>query len=186
MIRQHWASFLIGLLSGLLAAGLVLLFISRPRRYPIRLSPPPTPSPLRVHVAGAVLHPGVYQLPVDGIWETALIAAGGELPEADLARINLAAPLNDGLHLFVPYRIQSEAPVPASGQPDLDLDTLVDVNRATLLDLEQLPGIGPTLAKSIIEYREEHGFFLSPEDLLQVSGIGPAKLEGIKDLIICQ
>ena len=68
MKRQHFMTFLVGLLSGLLAAGLVLLFISRPKRYPIRLLPPPTASPFNVHVTGAVRNPGVYQLPADSIW----------------------------------------------------------------------------------------------------------------------
>jgi competence protein ComEA len=186
MIRQHWRSFLLGLLSGLMAAGFVLLFISRPRRYPIQLLPPPTASPLRIHVAGAVRHPGVYAVPINGIWESAIIAAGGELPEADLERINLAAPLEDGQHLFVPYRMSTDPGSPTGAPPDLNVASLVDVNHATLFDLEQLPGIGPSLAKNIVDFRETHGFFLIPEDLLQVSGIGPSKLAQIRDLIICR
>ncbi len=183
MIRQQWAALLIGLLSGLLAAGLILLFTSRPARYPIKLLPPPTPSPLRIHVAGAVQNPGVYNVPVDGIWETAIDAAGGVLPEADLERVNLAAPLEDGLHLFIPYQA-SHLDATVIDPPDLNDGTLVDVNHATLIELEGLPGIGPSLAKAIIEYREEHGYFLAPEDLLHVSGIGPSKLATIKEMII--
>ena len=63
---------------------------------------------------------------------------------------------------------------------------ILDINHATIAELEQLPGIGPALAKSIIEYRETHGFFLDPDDLLNVSGIGPAKLGEIRNLITCQ
>jgi competence protein ComEA len=186
MKRQHFAVFLFGLLSGLLAAGLVLLFISRPKRYPIRLLPPPTSSPVRVHVTGAVLKPGVYQLPADSIWESALSAAGGVLAEADLDRINLAAPIEEGLHIFIPYEpidTSSGAPAPPT---ILNSTDLLDINHATIAELEKLPGIGPTLAKNIIEYRDEHGLFLKPEDLLSVSGIGPSKLGQIRELISFQ
>jgi competence protein ComEA len=185
MIRQHISTFLIGLLSGLLAAGIVLLFLARPRRYPIRLLPPPTPSPIRVHVTGAVHHPDVYLLPVDSIFEAAIEAAGGGLPEADLGRVNLAAPIEDGQHIFIPFQVT---------EPDSDISpaaavpvntALIDINQATAAELERLPGIGPTLAQNIVDYRREHGLFLEAEDLLEVSGIGPAKLEQIRDLICC-
>jgi competence protein ComEA len=186
MKRQYFATFLVGLLSGLLAAGLVLLFISRPKRYPIRLLPPPTSSPLRVHITGAVLNPGVYSLPADSIWESALHAAGGVLAEANLDRINLAAPLEEGQHIFIPYLSTvntSDTPVSPT---NLNSAAILDINHATAAELEQLPGIGSSLAKSIIIYREEHGLFLEPEDLLNVSGIGPSKLAQIRELITCQ
>jgi hypothetical protein len=105
MIRQHISTFLIGLLSGLHTAGIVLLFLSRPRRYPIRLLPPPTPNPIRVHVTGAVKDPDVYLLPVESIFARAIEAAGGGLPEADLSRVNLAAPVEDGQHIFIPFQV---------------------------------------------------------------------------------
>lgn len=186
MKRQHFATFLIGLLSGLLAAGLVLLFISRPMRYPIRLQPPPTSSPLRVHITGAVLNPGVYHLPCDSIWESALTAAGGVLAEADLDRINLAAPVEEGQHIFIPYLPTDNSSNALVSPTILNSTAIIDINHATVAELEQLPGIGPSLAKSIIEYREEHGLFLEPEDLLNVSGIGPSKLAQIRELITCQ
>jgi competence protein ComEA len=185
-MRQHAYSLLIGVFSGLLAAGLVLLFIAKPKRYPIQLLPPPTPSPIRIHITGAVARPGVYNIAQDAIWKTALDVAGGSLDNADLERINLAAPLADGQHIFVPYQSADPSSIPTSPLPVLNDLNLLDINHATLAELEQLPGIGPSLAKSIITYREEHGFFLKPEDLLLVSGIGPAKLEKIIDLIRCQ
>jgi competence protein ComEA len=139
-----------------------------------------------VHVTGAVLNPGVYQLPADAIWESALSAAGGVLAEADLDRINLAAPIEEGQHIFIPYSptdISSSTPAPPT---ILNSTEMLDINHATIAELESLPGIGPTLAKNIIEYREEYGLFLEPEDLLSVSGIGPSKLGQIRELITCQ
>ena len=184
MIRRHLPSFFFGLLSGLTAAGFILLFISRPKRYPIQLLPPPTPSPLRIHVAGAVRQPGVYLLPRESIWQDALHAAGGGTADADLTRVNLAATLVDGQHIFFPYESPEGSEDPVI-QPRIQNDaTLIDINHATLLELEQLPGIGPSLALKIVEYREENGFFLSLEELLNVSGIGPAKLALIKDQIM--
>jgi len=186
MIRQHGSSFLIGLFSGLFAAGLVLLFISRPRRYPIRLLPPPTPAPLRVHVTGAVQRPAVYLLSVESILEDALEAAGGSLPDADLNRINLASPIEDGQQIFIPYQTieDSSNALPLSAMNASD--ERIDINQATDAELEQLPGIGPSLAQKIVEYRLAHGLFLEVDDLLNVSGIGPAKLDQIRDLIRCQ
>ena len=185
MIRQHWYSFLTGLFSGLLAAGLVLLFLARPQRHPIRLLPPPTPAPVRVHVAGAVQNPDVYLLPIESILETALEAAGGSLPDADLHRINLAAPIEDGQQIYIPYQAGEDTSNPASAPAPIDFDDLVDINLATEAELEKLPGIGPSLAQKIVEFRLEHGLYLEVDDLLNVSGIGPAKLDQIRDLIRC-
>ena len=185
MIRQHISTFLIGLLSGLLAAGIVLLFLSRPRRYPIRLLPPSTPGPIRAHVAGAIKNPDVYLLPVDSIFATAIEAAGGGLPEADLIRVNLAAPVEDGQYIYIPFQA-TDPPLDAPPASTAPMTTArIDVNQATAAELESLPGIGPTLAQNIVDHRLAHGFFLEVEDLLEVSGIGPAKLEQIRDLIRC-
>ncbi|TFH37116.1 MAG: ComEA family DNA-binding protein [Anaerolineales bacterium] len=186
MKRQHWSSFLIGLLSGLLAAGFVLLFLARPRRYPIQLLPAPTPAPIRVHVAGAVLNPDVYFLPVGSILESALETAGGSLQDADLNRVNLAAPLEDGQQIFIPFRVAEASSNPSTAPAAFAADELIDINQATAAELEQLPGIGPSLAQSIVEYRLAHGLFLGIDDLLNVSGIGPAKLEQIRDRIRTQ
>ena len=185
MIRQHWYSFLIGLFSGLFAAGLVLLFLTRPQRYPIRLLPPPTPAPLQVHVAGAVHNPDVYLLPINSILETALEAAGGHLPDADLNRINLAAPIENGQQIYIPYLALEDTSQSLSTSNPTSFENPIDVNLATEAELEKLPGIGPSLAQKIIEYRLEHGLYLEVDDLLNVSGIGPAKLDQIRDLIRC-
>ena len=181
---QRWTSFAAGLLSGLTAAGLMLLILSSRKRIPIELHPPPTPGPVQIHVAGAVENPGVYTLPRPAISVEAIHAAGGPLEKADLDRVNLAAELEDGQRLYVPFLPESGA-APAEERPAAALDprSALDINTATLTELETLPGIGPSLAQKIIDYRETHGLFNSVEELLSISGIGPAKLDQIREMI---
>jgi competence protein ComEA len=180
---QRAGPFLAGLLTGLLAAGLVWLMIAEPRGLPITLEPPPTEAPLHVHVTGAVLNPGVYTLSPGSIVQDALDAAGGALPGAVVEAVNLAAPVQPGEQIFVPQP-QTPRPTSLAAPSSQSAAGLVNVNTATAPELDLLPGIGPALAQNIIDYREAHGPFASPEDLLDVPGIGPAKLEQIRDLII--
>ncbi len=175
------APFLFGLLTGLLASGLLYLLTSEPRGQPIELHPPPTPQPLRVYVSGAVRQPGVVSLPPGSIVEEALAAAGGPLALADLTNLNLAAAVQAGQRIHVPRR--GEATATAGASAAATAPGLLNINTATAPELERLPGIGPVLASNIIAYREAHGPFRSPEDLLAVPGIGPAKLSQILDLI---
>ena len=186
MTRQHLSLFLFGLLSGLLSAGIILLFLNRPKRYPIELLPPPSPAPLTIHVTGAVVSPGVYSLAQGSIYADAVEAAGGCLPGADTDRVNLAAPLSDGQHTYIPFQATDQLDPPlAEPDPGIPIQRL-NINAASPSDLEKLPGIGPSLAQKIVEYRHTHGLFLTIEDLIKVSGIGPAKLDQIRDLITCQ
>jgi competence protein ComEA len=140
-----------------------------------------------VHVAGAVAEPGVQRLPAGARVVDALEAAGGPLPEADLARVNLAAVLVDGQQVYVvrPGEIPP-TPVPGAGAGGPAGGTPaapVDVNRAPAALLEELPGVGPTTAAAIIAHREQHGPFASVDDLLEVRGIGEAKLEQLRGLV---
>lgn len=182
-LLRRSSTFLAGLLIGLLSAGLVLLVSSEPRGVPVTLLPAATDSPLRIHVAGAVQSPGVYSLPPGSIVQEAVEAAGGVAADADLAALNLAAKLLDGMQIYIP--LEGEAVPTAIAAPGLNsAGQRVQINQATARELELLPGIGPVLAASIIEHREANGPFQSEQDLLQVTGIGPAKLEAIRDLII--
>lgn len=164
------------LLLGLLLAGLLFLLVSQPRGAPVELLPPPSPAPLRIHVAGAVRSPGVYELAPGSIVQDAIQAAGGVLPEAEMENINLASELNDGQRVYLP--VAGEQPISVAAN-----SVLIPINTAAAPQLEQLPGIGPVLAQSIVEHRERYGPFQQLEDLLEVEGIGPAKLEGIRDLV---
>jgi competence protein ComEA len=136
-----------------------------------------------VHVAGAVLRPGVVDVEPDARVEVAVAAAGGALADADIDRINLARPVQDGERIYVP--LVGEAVVAELG-PDLGTDATapIDINRATTDQLDALPGVGPTTAANIVAHREANGPFTSVSDLESVPGIGPAKLEQLRELAV--
>lgn len=183
-----------GVVIGLLLAGIIALISSPPRGDPVRLSPQPSPVPILVDVSGAVINPGVYSLPVGSRVGEAIEAAGGPRVDADLSDLNLAVPLQDGERVGVPFKQPTQPspdgltpgrPNPPAGDetPTLSAPALININSATLLELDTLPGIGPVKAQSIIDYREGHGPFNSIEEIIEVSGIGPSTFDGIKDLI---
>lgn len=182
---------LIGLLVGFILAGALLIVSRLPAGKPIVLEPAPTKAPIEVHVIGAVVRPGVYSFPEGSRVQDAVTAAGGLLAEANPDAINLAAKLEDGEQLDVPYKSGS-APGPSSSAPFQVVPTqappapntdLININTATLEELDSLPGIGPTTAQKIIDYRAQHGPFQRIEEIMNVSGIGPATFDRIKDLI---
>lgn len=139
------------------------------------------PGPVVVHVAGAVVHPGVQQLPAAARVIDAVDAAGGLTPDADAGRVNLAAELADGSQIYVPA--VGEEPPAAVGAETGPGGGLVDVNVADGATLETLPGIGPSTAAAIIDHRERNGPFTSVDGLLEVRGIGEAKLAELRDLV---
>lgn len=142
--------------------------------------------PVVVHVAGAVGVPGVQRLPAGSRVIDAVDAAGGLRPDADAGRVNLAAELVDGSQVYVPA--VGEAPPTVVGA-DAGVAAgsaeggLVDLNTADSAALETLPGVGPATAAAIIDHRERHGPFASVEGLLDVRGIGEAKLAQLRDLV---
>jgi competence protein ComEA len=181
----------IGIFVGAALSAGIWLATSPPRGESVVLRPAPTPEPLRVHVAGAVLHPGVYTLDENSRVEDAVYAAGGFLADADENALNLAAKLEDGERLDIPYVagfvpnetsgfvvITESAPPLPPGEGDL-----VNINTASLEELDKLPGIGATIAQRIIDYRTENGPFATIDDIVNVPGIGTATFEEIKDLI---
>lgn len=139
-----------------------------------------------VDVKGAVLSPGVYALSSDERVIDALEKAGGLREEAATEAINLAQKLTDGMVIYVPTREEvgenqgvsfTISPPPGQGTGK------ININLASVEELQKLPGIGPARAQAIVRYREEHGPFQSLEELTNVSGIGPKILENIKDQI---
>ncbi|MEY2397572.1 MAG: competence protein ComEA [Actinomycetota bacterium] len=139
--------------------------------------------PLHVHAAGAVMNPGVVQVPPGSRVTDMVAAAGGPAPDADLNQVNLAALVTDGERVYIPHKGEVGAGlVAAGGSSDgaAAADAIVNLNDADQTQLESLPGVGPATAKAIVDYRNEHGRFRSVDDLLNVHGIGPAKLEQIK------
>jgi competence protein ComEA len=162
-----------GVLIGLLAAGIIWLAASRPRGEAVTLLPTATPGMLTVYVSGAVATPGVYTLPAGSRVDAAVQAAGGFLPGAEQESINLAKPLEDGQQIDVPGIVDTSHI--NAGR--------VNINTATVTELDTLPGIGPTTAQSIVDYRFQNGPFQVIQDIQNVPGIGPATFDGIKDYI---
>jgi competence protein ComEA len=143
--------------------------------------------PVTVHVTGGVVTAGLHRLPARARVGDAVLAAGGLTADADLERINLARPLDDGEHVHVP-RIGEDPPPEATPPGEaggaVGADGRLDLNRATAAELETLPGIGPTRAAAIVEYRERHGPFHAPGDLRDVSGIGEATFQTLAPLVV--
>jgi competence protein ComEA len=175
-----------GILFGLFVAALVWVVARNPSGQAVTLRPVPTEKPIVVHITGAVPRPGVYALPEGARVQDVISAAGGFLAEADKETINLARPLGDGELLDIPY-VEGFSPVIATPVEKLQVietsSELININTASSIELESLPGIGPTTAQKIIDYREANGPFVSTEDIINVSGIGPGTYERIKDLI---
>lgn len=139
-----------------------------------------------VHAAGAVVRPGVYHLAAGSRVADLLEVSGGPAPGADLDRLNLATALVDGDRIFVPLPDQAVPTVDSSGGATAAPGTPeapVDLNGATLDELDVLPGVGPATAQAILDERERRGGFTSVEELLEVRGIGDAKLAALRDLV---
>jgi len=174
-----------GILIGLLVGG-VLFLLGKPHRgQPIHLEPISTPGPIFVQITGEIVHPGVYSLPVNSRVKDLVESAGGLTDQADDGKINLVALLADSQKVNIPSK-----PLPTSNESAVESKVEqanvafpIDINSATQVELESLPGIGPKTAQAIIAYREENGFFKTVEDLIKVPNIGPVTLSKLRDLV---
>ncbi|MDE0133166.1 MAG: ComEA family DNA-binding protein [bacterium] len=133
-----------------------------------------------VHVSGRVLHPGLVRVSASARVGDVIMAAGGALADARLDEINLAAPVSDGVQVVVPgpgtrldARNAGSGSLGGSSAP-------VSLNRASVDQLEEIPGVGPVLAHRIVHHRQANGPFLEVEDLLDVTGIGERKLAELR------
>jgi competence protein ComEA len=138
--------------------------------------------PVVVHVVGAVRVPGLYRLARGKRVADAVERAGGATGKADLALINLAAPVADGQQVVVPARAPPGAAAGEDGGGGAAAGP-VHLNTATLEQLDQLPGVGPVTAQKILDYREKHGAFSSLRELDAIPGIGPARLAQLSELV---
>jgi competence protein ComEA len=182
-------------------AGLVVLWWtarpSAPQGPPVGLAaaPPPSGAPsaaaadeVVVHVSGAVRSPGVRTLPADARVDDAVLAAGGAGRSARTDQLNLARPLRDGEQIHVPTasEVAAGATAAGGGSPAAaggGSAGLVNLNRATAVELEELPGVGPVLAERIVAFREANGGFRSVSELQQVSGIGEKTYAELEPLV---
>jgi competence protein ComEA len=170
----------------------VLAWHGRPTIVPVAPAPAPAtvglrstqPATIVVAVSGRVRHPGLVRLPAGARVADAIDAAGGVLPGTDTSALNLARKLTDGELVAVGVPGAS-APAAGGGVPGGSgaPGGPVNLNTATLEQLETLPGVGPVLAQRIIDYRDQHGGFTSVDQLRQVSGIGDAKFNDLKNRV---
>ena len=206
---RHWVAFiglrrLIGSVAGVAVAVGLGWFVLKPSPTPIEFSLPSisssvmplTNSEIHVHVVGAVKRPGVYSMPALSRVVDAVHAAGGSLPTANLEGINMAQTLMDAEQVFIPLRraVMPRATVAPRHRPrprvtsttisqGMQESKIVNINTATATQLETLTGVGPATARAIISYRTSKGVFTKVEDLLNVPGIGPAKLAAMRNEI---
>ena len=138
-------------------------------------------TPVVVDVSGAVKRPGVYRLTTEDRVEDALERAGGATRRADLSAINRASKLEDGRQILVPTRGKPAPTTSATAAAPATSSGPVNLNTATLEQLETLDGVGPATAQKIVDYREQHGGFKSVDELDQVSGIGEKRLAALRD-----
>ena len=185
------AYILIGLLFGFILAGVLFWVTHVQGGTAVALEPSPTKIPIEIQVIGGVVRPGVYTLPEGSRVQDAITAAGGLLADVDSNSINLVAKLQDGQQLNISGGT-GVAAGPTSNGPFAVIQTpggsstatdLININTATLALLDNLPGIGPTTAQKIIEYRNLHGPFTNIEDIMNVPGIGPATFDRLQELI---
>ena len=193
---KTWQILLLGILLGVLVAGLLFLLSAPPRGEPITLvtAEPGNPAEnnqfsneteivILVHVAGAVNNPGLWQLQQGTRVNDAVTAAGGTTANADVNRVNLAAMLTDGSRVYIPQVGEYVT------DEDLDISSvlakggLININLATRDELTSLPAIGTTKADAIIAHRQTHGNFSAIEDIMDVAGIGQSIFDQIQNLI---
>lgn len=175
-------------------------------------SPEPAPTEVVAHVVGAVKKPGLLRLAPGSRVDDAVRSAGGATADADLVRLNLAAKLVDGVQVYVPSReakkdtgevaepyrggetvAEAYAPAPTVSKPSSEKAAAsgpkaspggkVSLNTASQNELETLPGVGPSTAQKILDYRRDHGGFGSIDELMAVSGIGPKKLDKMRPFL---
>ena len=149
-----------------------------------------TEDKIKVYITGEVKNQGVIELDAGSRIVDAIEKAGGQTEQANIQNVNLAYELEDGQKIYIPNNseIQADNQEIIDDSPDgiveqESKEQTININKADIIELQKLPGIGESLATAIIKYREENGYFQNPEDLKQVPGIGESKYDSIKESI---
>jgi competence protein ComEA len=181
MNKNWWlaAFIVVGILLG---AGVLILVTRPPRGSPVTLLPAPTSAPITVYVSGSVNQEGLYSLPAGSRINDAVQAAGGFTNDANSTLINLAGILTDGEQINVPELFFPTTTGTAGTQVD-PVGAVVNINTASLEQLDTLPNIGIKTAQDIVDYRNANGPFIKIEDIMNVPGIGQGKYDAMKDQI---
>jgi competence protein ComEA len=212
-MKIGWGQLIIlGVVAALFLGGGYLVAIMRQQAQPVPIeivppqptaapsaaptsAPTATTGPLHVYVSGAVVAPAVYELASGSLIDDAVRAAGGFAADADRAAVNLAQPAADGMQIHVPTVGEvaatppavslpaGEAATPASRMGSITTAGLININTASQVELEMLPGVGPSIAADILAYRSANGPFDTIEAIMDVPGIGEGKFEAIRELI---
>ena len=172
-----------GILIGLIFAGVIVFFISPKKAYEIRLLDAATPAPFFVEVDGAVNNPGVFLVEQNLRINELIDMAGGFREDADEMQLNLAMPIYDGMQILVPSNKTMRSDEESENTQMNNFTDFVNINFADLEELCTLPSIGESKAQAILDYREEHGYFDSIEQIMEVPGIGEGIFSEIENLI---
>lgn len=175
---KPWQQTLLGIVIGLGLVAVILVITAPHYDKGMILLPTRQPDSVTIYISGKVQNPGVYQLAVGSRVLDAVQKAGGFAANANQESINLAAILEDEDRLYIPEVGESQI----AGQQD-GAQAKLNINSASLADLDKLPGIGTVKAQAIIDYREQNGQFLSIEGIMKVPGFGAELFEQIKDKI---
>jgi competence protein ComEA len=157
---------------------------ARPSTATVLAAPPPSlvPADVVVQIAGAVVRPGVYHLPLGSRVGDLVSAAGGPIDGVDAAVLPLAAKVSDGQRVYLPK--PGEPVSAAAGVGDSSaVSGPMDLNSATVAQLDALPGIGPSTAAAIVAYRDKNGPFKTVDALLEIKGLGAAKVDALRALV---
>ena len=181
---DFWKSFVLivlGIMIGIGAVGVGELLFVQPRGEAIKILPTNTPAPVVVYINGEIRKPGVYSLTEGSRLIDLVRVAGGFKDSADPTSIDLASFLKDGENFYIPHADEALSPssfpelvISQDGLADENsqvMEVTLNLNQATKSELENLPGIGPTLAQRILDYREEYGDFYDVKELASVPGI---------------
>ena len=176
---------------GILGLLLVVAFVKFliPVKSPVNFDVTNANEGIVVYITGAVEHPGLLNLPLDARLDNALREAKPK-PNADLDVLNPAQRLKDGQKIIIPYKAEDTLQIKLSGESIVVPNPVaqsgsgkININTGGVSELDKIPGIGPVLAQRIIDFREQNGFFSSPEEIQNVSGIGAKTYENMASSI---